>query len=491
MDITHLLNTLKKNNPETDTDLVRLAYDFAAKAHVGQTRASGEPYINHPLATAQYLAEIKLDTPIIIAALLHDVPEDTGVTLEEIEANFGAEVASLVAGVTKLGHIKYRGVERYLENLRKMFISIAQDVRIMIIKFADRLHNLQTLESLPEKKRYRIALESLDIFAPIAGRLGMGEIKGQLEDLSFKYVNPENYNWVTDLLRQSYEHQRDCLEEVREMTDKEMKEVGIKIVSFHGRVKHIYSLYKKLLRYNKQIENVHDVVALRVVVQNIADCYAALGIIHKIWKPVPNRIKDYIAQPKPNGYQSLHTTTICNHGQIVEFQIRTEKMHEEAEYGIAAHWGYKEKGKTTHTKQLEWIKELATVQKNVFKNLTDVENLKIDFFQSHIFVWTPKGDIIDLPDNATPIDFAYLIHTDIGNHCTGCRINNILSNLDTPLRNGDMVDIIVDKKRKGPNPDWLKFVKTRTAREHIKLYARSSLTDWLKEKLTFKKQKRD
>ncbi len=490
MSLETLLKTVQKNNPQADLNVIREAYDFAAKAHEKQVRASGEPYINHPLAAAEYLAEMKLDTPIIVAALLHDVPEDTGVPLQTIEEKFGEDVASMVAGVTKLGHIKYRGVERYIENLRKMFISVAQDVRIMIIKFADRLHNLQTIEALPEKKRKRIALESLEIFAPIAGRLGMGEIKGQLEDLSFKYVDPENYNWAQKLLTENFKQRQQYLEEVEKETTAELKASEIKVISIHGRLKHTYSLYKKLLRYNKDIKNVHDIVALRVIVESIADCYAALGIIHKIWRPVSNRIKDYIAQPKPNGYQSLHTTVVCRDNQIVEFQIRTETMHEEAEYGIDAHWHYKEKG-GINPKQIAWIKELAEIQKTVFKNLKDIEHLKIDYFQNRIFVWTPQGDIIDLPENATPLDFAYSIHTDIGNKCVGCRVNNILSSLNIQLRNGDMVEIIVDKKRKGPNPEWLKFVKTRSARDHIKLYARSSLTEWLKDRLPFSKKSKE
>ncbi|MCX6779126.1 MAG: RelA/SpoT family protein [Candidatus Magasanikbacteria bacterium] len=492
MGVEGLLKTIRTNNPEADLDLVRLAYDYAAKAHEGQKRASGEPYITHPLAVARYLAEINLDTSMIIAGLLHDVPEDTGVTIEDVEKNFGSDVASMVSGITKLGKIKYRGVERYIENLRKMFIAIAQDVRIMIIKFADRLHNLKTLGSLPENKRYRIALESLEIFAPIAGRLGMGEIKGQLEDLSFKYVDPENYQWVTKLQTESSSERNKNLEQTRIITEKEFHTTGIPIISFHGRVKHIYSLYRKLIRYNKEIDKIYDIVALRVIVPTIADCYATLGIIHKLWRPVPNRIKDYIAQPKPNGYQSLHTATFCLEGEIVEFQIRTEKMHEEAEYGIAAHWQYKDGIKERKIKEITWINELAQIQKTVFKNIKDIENLKIDFFQNRIFVWTPKGDIIDLPEEATPIDFAYAIHTDVGNKCVGCRINNQLSSLDTSLRNGDIVDIITDKKRKGPNPGWLKFVKTNGAKSRIKSYAKSSLTDWIKDKLSImKKDKND
>lgn len=477
-----LLNTVKKNNPEADLDMIRMAYDFAAGAHEGQKRASGEPYITHSLATAQTLAELRLDIPIIIAGLLHDVPEDTKVTLEEVEKNFGADIASLVAGITKLGKIKYRGVERYIENLRKMFIAMAQDIRVVLIKFADRLHNLKTLDYLPEKKRYRVALESLEIFAPLAGRLGMGEIKGQLEDLSFKHINPKEYEWVLKLQTESFHQKKKTLEKIKGLTEKELLTAGIKIISFAGRVKHIYSLFRKLMRYDRDINKIYDNVALRLIVEDISDCYAALGIIHKLWHPLPGRIKDYIAQPKPNGYQSLHTTTFGLEGQIVEFQIRTEKMHEEAEYGIAAHWGFKEVSKGVTAKQIAWVKELSGLQKDMFKKMKDLDAIKVDFFQNRIFVFTPRGDIIDLPENSSPVDFAYNIHTDLGNKCVGCRINDQMSRLDTQLKNGDIVEIIIDKKRKGPNTAWLDFVKTHGAKTHIKSYAKASLSDWVKDR---------
>lgn len=481
--IEKLLTTIKKINPSVDTDMVHFAYEFAAIAHKDQKRVSGEPYIIHPLATAQTLAELKLDTTIIIAGLLHDIHEDTPVTLEEITKNFGEDVASMVAGVTKLGHIKYRGVERYIENLRKMFVAMANDVRVIIIKFADRLHNLKTLDSLAETKQYRIALESLEIFAPIANRLGMGDMKGQLEDLSFKYIKPEDYTRVSEIARKRYEESKHLLEKMRKQTEAEILKAGIKVVSFHGRIKFLYSLYKKLLRHNNDINKIYDLVAMRVIVEDVGDCYAALGVIHKLWRPLKGRIKDYMSQPKPNGYQSLHTTVFGLEGQITEFQIRTLKMHEEAEFGIAAHWNYDEKGSTIPDKKLTWVKELASLQREMMQEVKDLEGLKLDVFQNRIFVFTPKGDVIDLPEDSTPIDFAYAIHTEIGNKCVGARINDQLFKLDTRLKSGDVLEIIIDKNRKGPSIDWLKFVKTSQARNRIKAYAKQSLTGWFKIKI--------
>ncbi len=463
--------------------MVRLAYDFAEQAHRNQKRLTGESYIIHSLNTAFTLAEMKLDVPIIIAGLLHDVPEDTAVGLAEIKKNFGPDVASMVEGITKLGKLKYRGVERYIENLRKMFVAIATDIRVILIKFADRLHNLQTLDAQPESKRFRIALETLEIYAPIANRLGMGEMKGQLEDFSFKYVNPKEYAWVSQIETEGYEKKKDCLEKIKKLTRQCLKEAGIEFLSFHGRVKHLYSLYQKLLRFNRDISKIYDLVALRLIVKDLADCYAALGVIHKLWRPLPGRIKDYISQPKPNGYHSLHTTVFGQDGFIVEFQIRTQKMHDEAEFGIAAHWNYDERGSTIPPKQIAWVKELAALQKDSLSRLRDLEHLKIDIFQNRIFVFTPKGDVIDLPESASPVDLAYNVHTDLGNQCIGARVNDQLSTLDTTLKSGDMVEILIDKNRKGPNLDWLKFVKTNSARHHIKTAAKATLAQWLKTKI--------
>ena len=488
MTIEHLLATVKKNNPMADLGLLKRAYDFADAAHAGQKRMSGEPYINHPLGAAQILAEMRLDTTIIVAGLLHDVPEDTPVTLAEVKKNFGEDVASIVAGVTKLGKIKYRGVTRYLENLRKMFLAFAKDIRIILVKFADRLYNLRTLAALPEKKRYRIALESLEIYAPIAARLGMGEMRGQLEDASFKYTHPADYQWVERLEAETYRQKEEALEKIKKLTLQELATAGLKVQKIQTRVKHLYSLYKKLLLHEKDVSKVHDLMALRIIVDDIADCYAALGVVHKLWRPLKGRIKDYIAQPKPNGYQSLHTTVFCPVGKeilTVEFQIRTQKMHEDAEYGIAAHWHYAEQGAKIPSRYVAWVKELAGLQKEMLAELKlkDIETLKIDVFQNRIFVFTPKGDVLDLPENATPIDFAYTVHTEIGNKCIGARVNDQLVGLDTTLKNGDLVEIIIDKNRRGPSPDWLKFAHTHVARTQIKGHAKSSLSGWLKSKI--------
>lgn len=483
-----LLDLVLEYSTPSDAENVRLAYDFAAEAHKGQMRRSGVPYIMHPLATACILAQMQIEINIVIAALLHDVPEDTEVTLEDIEKNFGADIANMITGITKLGKLKYRGVERYIENLRKMFVAMAEDVRVMIIKFADRIHNLSTLDSLPEKKRFRIALESLDIYAPIAHRLGMGEFKGLLEDLSFPYIYPKEYKRVKEIRNQVTTEKSMYLEKIIQIVRSELDTLNVQYRSIHGREKQLYSLYQKLLRKNWQVENVYDVMAARIIVKELGDCYAALGIVHKLWRPLRGRIKDYIAQPKPNGYQSLHTTVFCEDGRIMEFQIRTVAMHEEAEYGIAAHWHYDENGSRLPARDIQWAKELVMMQKEILTNIKDLEEMKIDFFQNRIFAFTPKGDVIDLPEDATPIDFAYHIHTEVGNKCSAAKINDQMVSLDTPIKSGDVVEITTDKNRKGPSPDWLKFVKTHMAKTHIKNYIQSSNSSWIKNILQYKRK---
>lgn len=473
--------------PAADTDTVRLAYDFATKAHEGQFRKSGEPYVAHPLAAAHILADMRIDPVIITATLLHDVPEDTNVTIDEVEKNFGSEIASLVRGITKLGKLKYRGIERYIENLRKMFVAMAEDIRVMIIKFADRIHNLQTLDSLPPQKQYRVALESLEIYAPIANRLGMGEMKGELEDLSFKYVYPKEYERAKRIQEEKLAGKEQTFARMQEQAKKELQTAGIPIITIYGRNKRLYSFYKKLQKKQGELTRIYDLIAIRIIVPTVGDCYATLGILHKLWKPMKGRIKDYISQPKPNGYQSLHTSVFNEDGDVVEFQIRTPEIHDEAEYGVAAHWHYDESGATLPRKELTWVKELAEIQKDILEKLSDLEEIKVNFLQDRIFVFTPKGDVIDLPENATPIDFAYHIHSDIGNKCSGAIINDKMSSLDTPLKNGDVVEIIVDKNRKGPNQDWIDVVKTNTARNHIKAHQKTKLTAWLKSVLPNKK----
>lgn len=484
MTIKDLISKIKENDPKADTALVELAYDFAAKAHGGQVRSTGEPYINHPLAAAGILADMKLGVSLIVAALLHDVPEDTSISLEEIEKNFGTDIAEMVRGITKLGKIKYRGIERYIENLRKMFLAMASDLRVLFIKFADRLHNLQTLDALPPKKQYRVALETLEIFAPIANRLGMGEMRAQLEDLSFKYIYPEEYKWTVKIFEETTPPKEIYLERVKKILSEDLGQHDVHNFTISGRRKHLYSLYKKLLKYDRDITRIHDLIALRIIVPTLADCYAVLGVIHGLWKPLKGRIKDYIAQPKPNGYRSLHTTVFCEDGEVVEFQIRTPEMQEEAEFGIAAHWHYDEAGKRAELPQhAKWVQELAKIQKEISEKkefLEALETLKIDIFHNRIFVFTPRGDVIDLPEEATPIDLAYAIHSDIGNSCIGAMVNDEIVPLDQSLRSGDVIYILTDKNRKAPSADWLKFVKTRQAKNKIKSALKEQHGSWLK-----------
>jgi len=466
-----LLKLIELNQIAGDLDMLKLAYDFACEAHAGQTRVSGAPYIIHPLATARKLAEMRLDMPTIIAGLLHDVPEDTKVTLGDIEKNFGPEVAKLVSGITKLGQLKYRGMERYAENLRKMFVAMSDDIRVILIKFADRLHNLKTLDALLPEKQYRIAKETLEIYAPIADRLSIGKIKGELEDLAFKYVYPEDYKWISTLIPREYKTKEKYLAKVKNEVEKKLKAENIELseISLQGRTKHLYSLYRKLLRpnINRDISKVYDLIALRLIVPTIADCYGVLGVLHGIYRPMPGRIKDYIANPKPNGYQSLHTTVFTNDGEVVEFQIRTPNMHEQAEFGIAAHWNYKETGGRIN-KNLKWLDELVNWQKQIKDNDQFLQTIKFDIFQNRIFVFTPKGDVIDLPDGATPIDFAYHVHSSLGDKCVGAKVNEQLVSLGQQLKSGDIIEIITDKNRKTPNPDWLEMVKTSMARSKIR-----------------------
>lgn len=487
-----LISELIKYCNKKDLETIRTAYNFADKAHANQKRKSGEPYIIHPLSTAFILSTFRIDASLVVAALLHDVPEDTDVTIEEIESNFGSDVAKMVKAITKLSTIKYRGVERYIENLRKMFIAMSEDIRVMIIKFADRIHNLMTLDAMEPNKQYRIALESLEIYAPIANRLSMGEFKGMLEDLSFRYVDKKAYDRVK-LLRKTVGTKDDrYLNKVITKIEKSLRHSGINAINIHGRNKKLYSLYKKLKQKDWDIDQIHDIVALRIIVPDISDCYATLGIIHKLWKPLRGRIKDYISQQKPNGYKSLHTTVFCEDGKWIEFQIKTSEMHDEAEFGIAAHWHYdanKNNSSTASVKNIPWAKELAQIQKEILNSLSDLDALKIDFFQNRIFVFTPQGDVIDLPENATPVDFAFNIHTEVGKKCNGALVNNQMVSLDTSLHSGDIVEIITDKNRKGPSRDWLKFVKTHVAKSNIKQSIKDRRQNWLKAILPPSKKK--
>jgi guanosine-3',5'-bis(diphosphate) 3'-pyrophosphohydrolase len=473
MTIERILEVIKNNHPEADTTMVELAYEMAEKAHHGQKRMSGEDYIQHPLEAAYKLAQMDIDMPTIIAGLLHDVPEETDYTLDDIKKDFGIEVATLVAGITKLGTIKYRGLERYAENLRKMFVAMAEDVRVIFIKFADRIHNLKTLYALQPVKQQRIAKETLEIYAPIANRLGMVELQNEMEDLAFKYVYPEEYKWVIETSKKKYDERRRDAERVIKKIKAELIKHDFSPVDIYGRAKHYYSFYKKLLRKDMDIDRVYDLVALRIIVKDVDECYRVLGLIHSLCKPMTGRVKDYIAQPKPNGYRSLHTT-VYYENKIVEFQIRTKEMDEEAEWGIAAHWEFKESTGDKKIKipveaeKLKWIKALLEQSNDEYQPEEYLDKIKMDFFKNRIFVFTPKGDVIDLPEGAIPIDFAYHIHTYIGNHAAGAKINGNMSTLMTALKSGDMVEIIVDKKRTKPSEEWLSKVQTNLARDKIK-----------------------
>jgi GTP diphosphokinase / guanosine-3',5'-bis(diphosphate) 3'-diphosphatase len=469
MTIDQVLNKVKENDPQADLILLQLAYDFAEKAHHGQKRLTGEPYIQHSLHTAFLLAQMRTDLTTIIAGLLHDVPEDTAVTLEEIEKNFGVEVATLVKGITKLGKLKYRGVERYRENLRKMFLAMADDLRVILIKFCDRLHNLRSLEALPEEKRNRIARETLEIYAPIAGLLGIWRLKWQMEDLCFKYLYPDEFKKILYKYEIEKKVERNqYIQKIKSILGQKLKEAGIEY-RIEGRFKHLYSIYKKMQLKDRKFDEILDVFALRIIVPSVHDCYNALGIVHSIWKPEADRIKDYIAVPKPNGYRSLHTTVFGPENKATEFQIRTEEMNEEALYGIAAHWYYKQKGSeySREEKQPAWVKEILGILRQEGENSDFIKDIKLDIFRNRIFVFSPKGDVFDLPEESTPIDFAFAVHTEIGNKATGALVNNKMVALDYPLKNGDVVDIIIEKQRKGPSRDWLKFVKTHRAKEKI------------------------
>jgi GTP pyrophosphokinase len=464
---------LLRNPSKDDVELITKAFNFAKNAHEGHERLSKEPYFIHPFETAKTLAKLQLDSKAISAGLLHDVCEDTKATEKELAKEFSEEIAFLVSGVTKLGTLKYKGIEMQVENLRKMFMAMAKDIRVVLIKIADRLHNMKTLQYIPEEKRKRIALETLEIYAPLANRLGMGKFKGKLEDLAFQYAYPNEYKEMSEIIKNEYDKKEKDLAKIKYELNEELKKNNIKNFQFDSRVKHIYSLYKKLKRpdINMNLNKVYDLIAIRIIVDSIEECYKTLGIIHKIWKPLPGRIKDYIAIPKSNGYQSLHTTIFATDGKITEIQVRTHKMHEEAEYGIAAHWAYTESGKHKEggkfNPKLSWVKQLVEWQKDNSKSKEFLETLRIDFFKDRVFCFTPKGDVIDLPEGATAIDFAYSIHSDIGNHASGATINNKFVSLDSILNNGDIIEIKTQKNKK-PSMEWLKQTKTTFAKKEIR-----------------------
>lgn len=462
---------------EDEKTLIKSACIFAEKAHTGQLRKSGEPYYNHVFATGVNLAMLKMDADTIAAGIMHDVLEDTPVTNEEMIAEFGEHITKLVEGVTKLGKLRYTGVERHVESLRKFFIAMSDDIRVVVIKLCDRLHNIQTLQYVSPEKQKRIALETLEIHARLADRLGMGRLKAQLEDAAFPYVYPEEYKKTMKIFETMRPISDEQLEKVVDILEEELKIFDVEIERIDHRVKHLYSLYQKLKRYKMDESKVHDVVALRIIVPTISDCYQALGVIHGLYRPFPGRFKDYIAVPKPNGYRSLHTTIFSGDGNTLEIQIRTQDMHREAEYGIANHLSYKELGrgasKDEITKKTGWTKELLEWQKELEPHKDFMKHLKEDFFEHRVFILTPKGDVIDLPEGSTTIDFAYAVHSDIGDHTAGAKVNGKLVPLDTKLSNRDVVEIDV-KDSASPKRKWIDMAKTtlakRKIRAHIKEY---------------------
>ncbi|MEI7497818.1 MAG: RelA/SpoT family protein [Candidatus Falkowbacteria bacterium] len=481
MTIQEVINRIHDTQPKADVGIVELAYDYALKAHQGQLRRSGEEYIQHSLHTAFTLAEIKADIPTIAAGLLHDVPEDTECTLEDVEHNFGEEIARLVEGITKLSKIKYRGIERYAESLRKMFVFMANDLRVILIKFADRLHNLRTLEHVPPEKQKRIAQETMEIYAPIAGLLGVWRLKWQMEDICFKYLHPEDFHQLQYKYEVEQKAERNqFIQKTKNIIEKKLVEAGVKH-EITGRFKHLYSIWLKMQRKDRRFDEIQDVFALRVVVDNVADCYKTLGIIHSSWRPKISRFKDYIAVPKPNGYRSLHTTVFGIDGKATEFQIRTKQMDEEAHYGVPAHLFYKMQGKGGEGDyQPKWAQEILELQKTFQDTHDFVKQVKFEVFRNRIFIFTPKGDVYDLPVGSTPVDFAYAVHTDIGHHCTSAMVNDRIAPLDAELKSGDLVEIVTDKHRKGPSRDWLKFVKTHRAKYKIKQFTKESRFEQIK-----------
>lgn len=473
-----LLSIIKIETKE-DEDLIRKSYNFAEKAHAGQKRKSGEPYFTHPANVAKILAELGLPPLVIATGLVHDVLEETKYTKENISEILGKEIADLSEKVVKLGNIKYRGTEKNLENLRKFFIYETGDLRTLIVRLADRLHNVETLEYIDKTKQKRIALETLEIYAHLANRLSMGQLKSRLEDASFKYAYPEEYQKIKDSLDNKKDVGREHLIETKAKLELMIREAEIKNFIIDSRQKHLYSLWNKLNKYDLSINNIYDIIAIRVIVENIEDCYKVLGLIHGEWRPMMNRIRDYIASPKSNGYQSIHTIIYTNSGGIVEIQIRTQEMHNRAENGIAAHFAYKEKGgaEKSLSKNAEWSHQLheLNLSKNYRENFN--QKIKLDFFKDRIFVFTPNGDIIDLPSGSSVIDFAYAIHTNIGNHALSGVINGKNSSLNTELKTNDVVEIKTNKNGR-PSRKWLEFTKTNLAKKHINNYLKeNSLLD--------------
>ncbi|MGH7902502.1 MAG: RelA/SpoT family protein [Candidatus Dormibacteraceae bacterium] len=475
MSISELLRISEHLGP-AERELVSRAYDRAAIAHHGQRRLSGEEYVNHPLEVAGILADLNLDGATIVAALLHDTVEDTALTSPEVAEEFGPDVARLVEGVTKLGRISIRNEQQHqAENIRKMLLAMADDIRVVLIKLADRLHNMRTLEPLPEAKRRKISRETLDIYAPLAHRLGIWQLKWELEDLAFQNLEPDAYQEVVGRINRRREDRETTVSDLREILGRELEKIGID-AEISGRPKHMYSIHQKMFRARKDFSEIYDLLAMRVLVASVKDCYGVLGVVHSLWKPMPGRFKDYIAMPKSNGYQSLHTTVISQGGEPMEIQIRTEEMHRVAEYGVAAHWTYKEsdgEGLARFDEKFSWLRLLMEWQKEVLDAESFVDAVKVDIFQDEVFVFSPKGDVLNLPAGSTPVDFAYRIHTEVGHRCIGAKVNGRMVSLEYELKNGEIVEILNSKGPHGPSRDWLGFVKSASARERIRKWFKS------------------
>lgn len=464
-----IVEEVHRYNPAADIDLIRKAYVFSAKVHQGQLRRSGEPYLVHPLEVAAILAKMHLDAPSIATGLLHDTVEDTLATDGEVRRLFGPQIANLVDGVTKLSKLNFASKEqRQAENFRKMFMAMAEDIRVILVKLADRLHNMRTLQYLPEEKQIRVAEETLEIYAPIAGRLGIHEIKTELENLCLYHLKPDVWKTLQENTQKVEKESRRFLEEVRTTLLKKMAEYQLR-PSIQARLKHLYSIYRKMERQQIEFEQIHDLIAFRVVVGSISQCYEVLGIIHSLWRPVPGRFKDYIGMPKTNNYQSLHTTVVGPGGQRVEFQIRTQEMHEISEWGIASHWNYKEGGEidTKDEAKFRWLRNFMEWQKEFSDPAEYLDTVKLDLFGSEVYVFTPKGEVKEFPRGSTPIDFAYTVHTDVGHQCVGARVNGRMVPLRYQLRSGDTVEIITNANHR-PSKDWLKFVCTSRAKAKIR-----------------------
>ena len=474
--IDSLIELVKKNNPDADTELILKAYHLADGAHKDQKRLSGEAYIIHPVSVAYILAEYKMDTETIVAAILHDVIEDTSYTYDDIKEMFNEQVADLVEGVTKIGKIEYQSKEEsQAENLRKMVLAMSKDIRVILIKLVDRLHNMRTLEYMKESKQIEKSRETLDIYAPIANRLGIQTIKAELEDLALKYLDPDGYYDLVKKVKMKKQSREEYINKVIKILEKKIDEVGIE-AKIYGRSKHFYSIYRKMKAQNRNFDEIYDLIAVRVIVDSVKDCYGVLGIVHTQWKPIPGRFKDYIAMPKPNMYQSIHTTVIGPNGDPFEIQIRTKEMHETAEYGIAAHWKYKEGITDSNNKELRyenkmsWLRQILEWQKELDNANDLVETIKVDLLNEEVYVFTPQGKVVELPMGSCPLDFAYRIHSDVGNSCVGAKVNGKIVPLNYTLNNGDIVEIMTSKNSNGPSRDWLNFTKSAHARNKIRQY---------------------